>query len=229
MARFQTLLLDADNTLFDFSRSEREALTVALKKHALPVTEDIIKTYSEINDRMWKRLERGEISKLQLREARFRELCAVFDWQTDTASLSEGYMEALSRQVFYIEDAVRVCRTLAEHCKLYIVTNGIAAVQRKRFSASLLPLYCERVFISEEIGFEKPAKAYFDAVADKIENFSAAEALVVGDSLTSDIRGGINAGLATCWFAAGKTLPGGAPVPDFTIHRLEELLPLVLG
>ena len=131
--------------------------------------------------------------------------------------------------MYLLEGALETCRALAEHAKLFIITNGIASVQRGRFEPCVLRPYITDLFISEELGAEKPQKAYFDTVAARIPCFDPQKALVVGDSLSSDIRGGIGAGIDTCWFnPKGKELPFDLS-PNYVIRTLKELIPLVLG
>lgn len=229
MAKYEFLLLDADETLFDFARCERDALLDALRDAGITPNEEMIATYSEINDGFWKMLERGEIGKSELRVARFESFCRHYGFQVDVPRLAVGYTDALSTKGFLISGALEVCRELAAHCKLYIITNGIATVQRGRFEPSPLRELVQELFISEELGAEKPNSAYFEAVAAKIPNFDRKKALVVGDSLSSDMRGGVYAGIDTCWYnPKGKSAPADLPI-TYTVRTLEDLIPLVLG
>ena len=229
MAKYKFLLLDADETLFDFPRAEREALCDALRAVDITPNEEMITTYSKINDGFWKMLERGEIEKNELRVARFEAFCRHYGFLTDVSSLALAYTDALSQKGYLIDGALAACRALAAHCKLYIITNGIATVQRGRFEPSPLREFVQELFISEEIGAEKPHTAYFNAVAAKIPDFDRQKALVVGDSLSSDMRGGVNAGIDTCWFnPKNKPVPADIPI-TYVIRTLEELIPLVLG
>lgn len=228
MPRYHTVLFDADNTLFDFTRSEREAIGNTLRFFDIAPSEDRISLYSKINEGVWKRLERGEITKAALRTTRFREFGEALGIPLDAIRAADVYQDFLSESVHLLPSALEVCRALSEAYELFIVTNGIKEVQRKRFSASLIKPYFNDVFISDEIGFEKPHKAFFDAVAERIEGFSADTTLIVGDSLTSDIKGGIAAGIDTCWLdQAGKGNEGDIPC-TYRIGALEELLPLLL-
>ncbi len=185
-------------------------------------------TYSRINDAMWKRLERGEITKEALREARFAEFCVAVGASCDVKQMATAYIEFLSEQHELIAGALEVTKELSKHFALYIVTNGIKTVQRRRFAASELKPYFKDIFISEELGFEKPHRGYFDAVARRIKNFSPEHVLIVGDSLTSDIKGGIAAGIDTCWYEP-HGLPSPADIPmTYRIKALEDLVPLLL-
>lgn len=229
LKQYEILLLDADETLFDFPRAESEAVCDALRGMGVTADTEMIATYSRINDGFWKMLERGEIGKEELRVARFEAFCRHYGIVLDVARLALAYTDALATKCYLLPGALEVCRTLAAHTDLYIITNGIASVQRGRFSRSPLQGLIKDLFISEEIGAEKPSKVYFDTVAARIPHFEAEKALIVGDSLTSDIRGGINAGIDTCWFnRKGKVAPDDMPI-TYTIRTLEELVPLVLG
>ena len=230
MMRYDTILIDADETLFDFEKAERNALCEALFAAGITPTEALICAYSEINQATWKRLERGEITKEALRTERFDVFCKKFGFDADVFTLSEDYLAKLAEQSFLFEGAEEVCKALkAGFCRLYIVTNGIASVQHGRMMRSPIRSLVQDVFISEEMGAEKPSRVFFDEVARRIVGFEPERTLVVGDSLTSDMAGGINAGLDTCWYnPKGKEKPADMPI-TYVIESLSELVPLVLG
>ena len=229
MARYHTILFDADNTLLDFFASEHEALSDALRLFGIDPTKEVIQTYSRINAETWKRLERGEITKDQLRVLRFEDFCKYYGFEIDVQGLASVYTELLANKIFLMDGALETCRALCESCRLYVITNGMASVQHGRFDPSPLAPLFQASFISDEIGIEKPQQGFFDHVKRNIPDFCAADTLVVGDSLTSDIAGGIAAGLDTCWFNPDKKdAPEGMPI-TYTIHELKELIPLVLG
>jgi len=229
LSRYQTVLFDADNTLFDFSRAEREAITLTMQAFLIAPDEARIALYSRMNDAFWKRLERGEISKSELRVARFAEFLTAMGVEADAEAMAQVYVEKLSLQAYPVSGAVELVKALASAHRLYIVTNGIASVQRRRFAASSFVPYFRDLFISEEIGYEKPHPAFFVEVARRVPDFDAATTLVVGDSLSSDIAGGIAAGLDTCWYNP-QNAPNCKNLPiTYTIRTLEALLPLVRG
>ena len=221
--RYTTLLMDADNTLLDFTRSEHDAIAQTLAHFGLPNDDATIAIYSEVNDAHWKMLERGEIEKKVLMWKRFEAFCARTGLEADPHALAADYLQTLSTKSYMIEGALEVCAALSKKCRMYIITNGDKRVQQGRFFPSPLAKYFDAVYISEEVGFEKPDVRYFEAVMADISDFDPARTLVVGDSLTSDIRGGINAGLDTCWYnPKGKALPEGVPV-TFVISDLAQL------
>ena len=229
MGQYAFVLLDADETLFDFARCEREALTNVFLAQGVQLSEEMILSYHAINDALWKQLERGEVEKQVLYVKRFADFCARYGLSCDPARLAPAYTAELSTKPYLIDGALEVCRALAERASLYIITNGQKQVQEGRLSRSPITALMKDIFISEEIGAEKPSLRYFEAVFDRIPDFDKERAIVVGDSLTSDIRGGVNAGLDTCWYN-----PHNKPVPadlvgkiTYEIHELDQLTAII--
>lgn len=229
MQRYDTLLFDADGTLFDFLRGEREALILACKKHGYELDESAVKEYSAINDSLWKALERGEIDKDTLRVKRFELFGESRGFSCDFRILSRDYTDKLSEQHFLIDGALETVHQLSDFCRMYIITNGIGYVQRNRFALSPIEKYFGELFISEEIGYEKPDIRYFEAVAAKIPDFDADKTLVIGDSLTSDMKGGIGAGLDCCYFNPSERPFTQEMGIKYSIRALCELNDIVLG
>lgn len=227
--RYRTVLFDADNTLLDFTRAEHDALCDCLTARGLPHDEEAISRYSAINDGYWKRLERGEVTRAALQVGRFADFIAEYGFSCDAATLAKEYMLALSTKSFLVEGAESLCRSLVPSCRLYLITNGTDWIQHGRFDpCPLAPLF-SGVFISESMGCEKPERAYFDMVTAAIPDFDPINTLVVGDSLSSDIRGGIGAGLDTCWFNPhGKVAPPDIE-PRFECRTLEEVGQVIRG
>lgn len=202
MERFTTLLLDADNTLLDFNKDEHQALVKALTYFGVPVTQENTQLYSKINQGMWKQLEKGEITKPELKRTRFKLFFDAigFECEYEPLYVNEYYLNLLGEGGNTLEGAVETVRELKAMGKeLHIVTNGVAATQAKRLKRSGLMPYITEVFVSETIGFQKPRKEYFDYVLDNITEKDKEKILVVGDSLSSDIKGAMNAGLYCCW------------------------------
>ncbi len=226
---YRIALFDADNTLLDFTRSEREALTDCLRFRGLPCDDIVVARYSAINDAHWKMLERGETTRERLRIDRFAVFFQEFGFDIDPEQMADDYLNALTGKSYTMPGAEALIERLVGHCRLFIVTNGVGIVQNMRFNVTAMAPRFEGVFISEEVGYSKPDKQFFDAVAAFVSDFDPHDAIVIGDSLTSDIQGGINAGLATCWFNPhGKTAPAGMPI-DYTVRTLDEVEAIIKG
>ncbi len=224
---FDTILLDADNTIFDFDQCEHTALRETLAGAGLPFDDDIAKSYSSINDALWKKLEQGMVTTDELRVRRFSELiekCFSKMKMPDPQTLSEAFVSSLSRQTILIENTESYMSELYRHCEIYIITNGIAEVQRSRFDKSTIKQYVKKVYISGEIGAKKPDSRFFDIVLADIPQKDKSRIIVVGDSLSSDMQGGKNAGLTTCLFDPHHKVRLPHPLCDYSIDRLDGVL-----
>lgn len=227
--KYKILLLDADGTLFDFKRSEREALSEALTQCGITPEDRLIDLYSRINDGLWKEFERGEVQKSDIRTLRFTRLAEQTGLRFDVNKISADYVERLATKRYLIDGALEACERLHRDAALYIVTNGIYAVQQSRITESPVYRCISDIFVSEKIGCAKPHPAYFDYVFAHIRGAKREEALVVGDSLSSDIAGGIAAGVDVCWINPdGEKAPHGMKI-DYTIARVSELPDLIFG
>ena len=225
---YRIALFDADNTLLDFTRAEHDALCSCLAKRGLPHDEDTVSAYSAINDGHWKRLELGLTTRERLKNERFADFFSSIGYDGDPVLMARDYEATLGKQTCLIDGALELIQELHGKCELYIITNGITAVQKSRFGACALAPYFNQCFISEQMGCAKPEKRFFDLVASTIPNFDYSEALVIGDSLSSDIKGGINAGLDTCWFnPKNKEAPLDMPI-TFTVSCLSDIRDILL-
>lgn len=225
MVRYSVVLLDADGTLFDYDRAEATALTTCCNDLGIPCTpERDIPRYRQINREVWSAFERGEIDQDTLAVERFRRLLAELRHQADPREMSERYLSRLAEGSYLIDGALEVVAALSQRARLAILTNGLSRVQRARFAASGLDAYIPHLFISDEIGSQKPEPEIFARALEPFPGIARSEALMVGDSLSSDIRGGVNYGLPTCWYNPdGQENPDG-PTPTHEISDLEELL-----
>ena len=222
--KYEWLLFDADDTLLDFKLGEHRAITATLADAGLPTNDEVIATYSRINDNLWKMLERGEVTKDRLKVLRFTQFCEHYGFECDGALLADAYVENLKKQTVLLDGAEDVCRALYGKYKMYIITNGIEAVQTARFGGCAIKEYFEKCYISDAIGVAKPKKGFFDAVAADIPDFDISKALIIGDSLTSDIKGGVEYGIDTCWLnPTGKEVPDGMDI-TYVIGDIRELL-----
>ena len=219
--KYTTLLLDLDETLFDFSKSERYAIDRLMEKYNIPVTEENRKLYSAINDSKWKKLEKGEITRPQLFKERFSDFFKETGTTADISEANLSYMNFLSQASFILDGALETCEKLSKSRALYLVTNGTKIVQNGRLSGSPIMKYIKGVFISEEIGLNKPQKEYFDYVLARIGEKDKSKILVVGDSLSSDIAGALNSGLDSCWVnRKNQSVESGA---TYTIGSINEI------
>lgn len=234
MNKYQYILFDADNTLFDFSLAEYNSFQSACSAADTEFTEQLYRAYSAINDSLWKRLEKKEVTVDFIKTERFRRLLTEYLGFPDNEETlekaefwRENYMSNLSRQSCLIEGAEEICAGLSRKYKLYIVTNGISQIQRSRFTPSKIYKYIKELFISEEIGVAKPSKEYFDFVIDRIGDVNRTKYLVIGDSLTSDCDGAIASGLDICFYNP-KNLPSNGRQLTYNITKLSELNDILL-
>ncbi len=219
-----TVLWDVDGTLLDFHYSQRVALDQCFRSVGRVMTEEILERYSQINDSYWKRLELGDITKMQLLNGRFVTLFEEFGIEdVDVEAFRKQYQIELGNAYAYIDDSLSVCKSLVGKVKQYVITNGVSTTQRNKLKLSGLAECMDGLFISEEIGTPKPAKAYFDAVLEAVSEKDKSRILVVGDSLSSDIKGGVMAGLKTCWYRPEGTVNSTEYQEDYGISALHQV------
>ena len=221
MVKYKILLFDADETLLDFPASEKEALKKVLEHFGIRYSEEFRATFSAINLALWKQLEKGLVTRDIIRIRRFEQFVQTTGITADPKEMSALYVKFLGESCFVLPGAAELCEKLKEKYELYIVTNGIGTVQQSRLKKSGLLPYFKDVFISEEIGSQKPDKRFFDFIFAKIAEKDKSKFIIIGDSMTSDILGGINAGIDTCFFN-----PWGREeiyTPTYTVTSFEEL------
>ncbi|MDR0293396.1 MAG: YjjG family noncanonical pyrimidine nucleotidase [Oscillospiraceae bacterium] len=224
MGQYSVLLLDADGTLFDYDKAERNALRDTLSLYGFEFSEKALRQFRQINGELEKQLERGEISVNAMQSRRFARFFEAMPLQCDPGEFNSLYIKQLEQYVFLLDDADLVCGELYQTSALYVVTNGISSVQRGRLTRSGLLPYMSGLFISEEIGFQKPHRYFFDAVFTQLGDVSRDRILIVGDSLSTDVAGGHTAGLDTCWYNPKHNSDKGALLPTYEIGALIELL-----
>ena len=220
---FEFLLLDLDDTIFDFKGQEKLALQQALRIFDIDPTEEVCHRYHLINKEHWERLERKEITREQVLVGRYAVLLQELGLDYDPVLLARTYEKCLSQGHLFLPGAVETLERLYGKYKLYIVSNGTSHVQAGRLKSADISHFFEDIFISHDIGVNKPDKAFFERCFAKIPGFQKEKALIVGDSLSSDFLGGIKAGIKTCWVnAQGK--PADPQIPaDYEIESLTGL------
>ena len=227
MSHYRWLLFDADNTLFDFDRAEAEALRRTFDQHRIPFDDGYLPVYQRVNRDVWRQLESGAITPAVLRVRRFELLFAQLGLAADARTFGERYLPNLALQPHLTEDALDVVRSLHARYQLAIITNGLGDVQRPRLDRSVIRDHIAKLVISDEVGCAKPDRAIFDIAFERMGSPARSEVLLIGDSLASDIAGGLGYGIDTAWFNP-RGLPADATiVPTYELRRLRELLELV--
>lgn len=224
-----TILWDVDGTLLNFLAAEKAAIRSLFEEYHLGVCSDeMLKRYSSINKNYWEMLERGEIEKKALLVGRFRDFFEKEGIDSSLAAeFNEKYQLRLGDTIIYCDDSLEIVKSLRGKVKQYVVSNGTVIAQTKKLRLSGLGELMDGIFLSEELGVEKPSVRFFDQVFAKIGPVDRSEVMIVGDSLTGDIRGGNNAGILTCWYNPEGTAAKEAVRIDHEIRDLHEVYGLL--
>ena len=217
------LFLDLDDTILDFHKAERLAISRTFRSFGLEPTDQVLERYHVINRQHWERLERGELTRDQVLTGRFQMLFEELGIPAQPQAVAKGYEHNLGLGHYFLPGAKEALDTLRGKYRLFLASNGTASVQHSRLTSAGLYPYFEKVFVSQALGANKPSRAFFDACAAQIPGFDPQKALMVGDSLTSDILGGINAGMKTCWVCPPEAQGRPDIVPDYRIEALSQL------
>lgn len=229
MAKYYCILFDADNTLLDFDAAEKKALADTLVNYGIEPDAETVQTYRQINQDLWAMLEKGQIRREKMLNERFTRFLKAIDAKGDGAEMNRYYLEQLSTHPDLVNNEVpEVLRELSEVATLAVVSNGVYKVQTRRMEESGLLDYLEDLFISEKMDSEKPNRKIFDAALRALGVENREHVLMVGDGLNSDIQGGANAGLDTCWFNPNHAENPGKVIPTYEIADLKELYALVM-
>ncbi len=218
-----TILWDIDGTLMDFKASEKKAIKKAFSDFSIDITDEEISLYSEINDSCWKRMEKGEITRERVFSLRFEEFFKKVGYSCDIEKLNENYLTYLG-QMFVIQDnSYEILKSLKGKVRQFIVTNGHVKPQTMKVKASGFEELIDGLFISGELGCQKPSKEFFLKCFEKIGKVNKEKTIIIGDSLSSDIKGGNNAGILTCWYnPTGEKRPRDLKI-DYEIKSLSEI------
>lgn len=229
MSQIKVILWDIDGTLLNFQAAEKYAIRACFAQFGLgECSDEMLADYSTINHSYWQRLERGELTKPQVLEGRFLEFFSKYGIDTGcAAAFNAQYQISLGDTFCFHEGGLETVQALRGKVRQYAVTNGTRIAQERKLKGSGLAELLDGVFISEILGIEKPGIGFFQQVWDQIGTYAPDEVMIVGDSLTSDIQGGNNAGILCCWFN-----PKGSPAPenlriDYNVQNLSQILDLI--
>jgi len=223
--KYQVILFDADETLFDFRMSERVALKGVLTDFGIEYDENYhLKIYMELNTAIWKEFEDGRITQDKLKIERFRRFASELKIEFNEFDMAKSYMKHLSQASFLFDGAKELIKNLSKDYKLGIITNGLTDVQDTRIRKSVIAEYFETIIISEEAKVAKPDARIYDLALRNMNHTDKKTVLYVGDSLSSDIQGGINAGIDTCWVNKEKTENLSNIQPTYIIQDLSEII-----
>lgn len=217
------LFLDLDDTILDFHKAERIALAKTIRDFGVEPTEEVLGRYHEINKWHWEQLELRKMTRPEVLTGRFRVLFEELGVPANPSAVTEKYTENLSIGHYFLPGAEEAVAALSKKYRLFLASNGTASVQKGRMTSANLYRFFEQVFVSQEIGHNKPAKAYFDIAFSRIPGFDPARAMIVGDSLSSDMKGGNNAGIRTCWVNPNHAPRNPEIHIDYEIEALAQL------
>lgn len=224
-----TILWDVDGTLLDFHAAEYAAVKSLFSEFGYgKCSDDMTARYSEINDSFWKRLERGEITKAQVLIGRFEQFFSEYGISTERVrEFNEKYQPCLGDTIVYCDDSYNIVKSLKGKVRQYAVSNGTVAAQTKKMKRSGFGKLLDGVFLSENMGSEKPNIGFFEKVFEEIKPVDKSKTVIVGDSLTSDMQGGINAGIKTCLYAPNEiSIPENMNI-DYVIKDLCEIFDII--
>ncbi|CAK7017811.1 YjjG family noncanonical pyrimidine nucleotidase [Tissierella sp.] len=222
--KYEVIIFDADETLFDFKKSEREALRCTMIEFDIEYDEEYhLNVYKDINTAIWKEFEDGLITQKELKAERFKRLSDRLNAGFDEFEFAKSYMKSLSYGSFLYDDSMDLVESLHKDYRLIIITNGLSDVQDNRIRKSIIARYFADIVVSEEVQVSKPDSRIFEHALNNIKYTDKRKVLMVGDSLTSDIQGGINFGIDTCWFNPNKIVNETEIKPTYEISNLMEL------
>lgn len=226
--KYDIILFDADNTILDFDKAEFEALRRAFADHGMQIDDNLVQIYRKNNIALWQQLEKGLVTKDYVLNNRFVNTAQELGLDCDILAISRLYEDYLHEGHYVIDGAVEVLENLINMgARLYIVTNGVLSIQNARMKGSGVGKYFKVHFISEQVGYPKPKIEFFNHCFERIDDFDKSKTMIVGDSLTSDIQGGINAGIDTCWYNPKREKNTRDITPTYEIYNLAQLFDIV--
>ncbi|HFI0645780.1 TPA: YjjG family noncanonical pyrimidine nucleotidase [Streptococcus suis] len=225
---YKYLLFDLDHTLLDFNQGEEVALTQFLEFMDVEDIEAFKAIYRPLNQGMWKELEKGLITKKELINTRFSKTFAYFGREVDGREMALRYQEFIGKQGQIFEGADQLLKELVDRgYQLYAATNGVTYIQENRLLNSPIQTYFKQVFISEQMGTQKPAADFYEKIAEQIGCLDMTSFLMIGDSLTADIQGANNAGMDSVWYNPEQVSLTGSAQPTYIISNYKQLLDIL--
>ena len=222
--KYKTILFDADGTLYNFDKAAVKALKSGFTKYNVEWTEQRFEVYEEVNKKIWNDFEKGLITTKEIKTERFKRFFNAIEVSNiNSIQFSKDYLEFLSQNNYLLDGATDIVKWCSEKFELAIVTNGLASVQNPRLKNSELRKYFKHIIISEEIRFAKPKREIFDFTFELFNNPNKENVIIIGDNITSDIKGGVDYGIDTCWFNPTKAKNESGIVPTYEIFNLDEL------
>ena len=237
--RYKLVLIDLDDTLFDYPKTEKTAFRNTFEELGFfveselgnakkeEIYEKIKDRYKDVNLQLWKDLEKGAVDKDRLKVVRFEKIIEEFDLKYNPYEMSELYLKKLGEGIFPFEATEKLCEYLHSKYKVGIITNGIKEVQHSRIENSAISKYIDKIIISDEVGVNKPDKRIFEYAINYFEIMDKSEVIMIGDSLGADIKGGQNAGIDTCWVNLRNNVNDTGIVPKYEVRKLEEMFEIL--
>ena len=227
---YNCILLDFDETLVSFSQSEHECIAKLYNKYSIPSTEENIRYYHTINEECWSEYEKGNLKKKELHKKRVQKVIDKFGIKgVSGEALNREYEHYLKFSAHVIDGAIEFLQDIEDYATVAIVTNGDEETQQNRLRLSGIIEYADGVFTSDSVEYNKPDKRIYTTTLKKLGVENTKSVLVVGDSLYSDIKGGINAGLDTCWVNFNGKENTTDIKPKYTVRDYTELKRIILG
>ena len=228
LMKYEILLFDADETLFDFKKSEKEALKNAMRELGLDYDENYhLKIYHDINTAIWKEFEDGRITQDKLQVERFKRFSDKINIKFDEVAFAKAYMNHLSKSSFLFQESETLIKRLHKNYRLAMITNGLNYVQDNRIKKSSIAKYFEIIIVSEEIKVSKPNPEIFEIALNQLNFTDKDRIIMIGDSLSSDIKGGINFGIDTCWYNPNNSVNNTKFKPTYEISNLMDILDIL--
>ncbi|MGX6979838.1 YjjG family noncanonical pyrimidine nucleotidase [Vagococcus elongatus] len=225
---YSTVLMDLDNTILSFDQAEEYALKKLFEEEEVPWQQEIFQRYHIKNKELWEELEKGIYQREHVLSERFVYIFQLCGKKVDGDEMDQRFRHHLSEKIFFMPEALKTLDKLKEKkIHLHMVTNGVAVTQYRRIKKAKIGHYFNQLFISEEVGYQKPAKEFFQHVFERIEEKDTSKVLMMGDSLSADIKGGNQAGIDTCWYTEKKTVGSQEITPTYHITRLDDVLTIV--